>query len=180
MTSTYFLLWPAFDSNGDPVFLPLSMLNEDIKPFIEWRKNRKSEGGPKPLMRYQWVKSEGGDVCDLPPSGEAGGIWSDLAVNALREFMVSSGELFPVDVEGRDGYSLFLCSSLLKGQMNESYRFWNPLSLSRIELNTPISLPPAFLVAHVAPLIVSAEFKSAAESAGLTGMVFHPVEVLFG
>lgn len=52
-----------------------------------------------------------------------------------------------------------------------------PTSLKSISINGDVVLPDVCIVKPVPGLIVSERFKTAAEAAGLTGMVFGEVEV---
>ncbi len=177
--TTCFLVYRRYDDDGNPVFRPLIMQNECHRPYLNWRREFAKEGAAlPPTLLFKWEASEHVNVSDFPPSGEPWGIWSDRAVGVLGRFFAKSGGIFAITVEGEPGFNLFFCREKVEAEVNADFNPLNPFSLRTISIAGNSELPEVFKVMGIPALLVGEHFRAEAESAHLTGMVFHPVDVL--
>lgn len=183
MKTKIFFLQPQFTQSGDTVFRSVGVSPDDRGKMVAWygchqlgRGATKSSFG---LLHYTWRDPQRKKIADFPSCGEPGGIYSAKAIEVLKKMLEANGDIHPLAFEGNEAdYFLFDCWSKLDGTPNLEFNMFQPASLKSISINGDTVLPDICIVDRLPGLIVSEQFKAAAEAAGLTGMVFSEVEVI--
>lgn len=179
-----YLLRPEFDKDGDTVFRSVGVIAADRKKWLNWisshQYGRDAVKDAFGIIHYEWRDPNGKPVADFPSCGDPGGTYSARAVEALRDMLETNGDLHPLLLENEKEiqYFLFDCWSKFEATPNPEFNMFQPTSLKSISINGDAVLPDICIVKPAPGLIVSERFKTVAEAAGLTGMVFSEVEAL--
>ena len=181
----FFLLSPAYDKDGDTIFRSVGVIPKDSKKLVAWhgrhQQGRQEAKNSFEHLRYHWRDPKIKIIADYP-SGSSGDVFSSKAITILHEMLEANGDIHPLVFEEIDvSYSLFDCWSFVGAKTNEDYNWFRDGSLKTLTVENSEDLPDVFVVKKpktIPGLIVSERFKTAAEQAGLTGMVFTEIEII--
>jgi len=171
----WYILSTGWDADGNNLYKCISATDADKDKYIEWlidhQKGRVFTKKSFGEMHFQWEPLDPANmpIADFPSGGGPGGIFSRKAVNALIQWLDNAGDLHSLIMDEKDQYFLFDC--------------WVYISIISMEngsitINAGTALPDLFRDSARPGLFVNESFKQSAESAGLTGMVFSPVDVV--
>jgi len=178
-----FIVLPAFDKDGSHMFKSLGSTDFDRQKYLQWRfdhqKGREFTKKSFGEIHYEWdsVNPDELPVADFPSSSNPFGIFSCKAVDALRDLLEKFGDLHPIIMTTGEAYFLYDCWSFV------DYEYATPVNASAgtlircIDLDGSLVLPEVFCGSKWPGLIVAEQFKQTAEDAGLTGMVFAPIQI---
>lgn len=178
-----YLLTSAYDQQENSVFRSVGVVDADRQRLTAWRfahqQGREFTRAAFDSMRFEWRDPKQKPIADFPASTEPGGIYSARAVDALRGFLEPNGDIHALEfVDPVIRYFLFDCWSDVVVMPNTGYNLFHPESLKSIAVNPETPMPDIFNTDNISGLLVSERFKAAAETAGLTGMVFTEVTVI--
>ncbi len=180
MTSRY-ILRSAFNKNGDHLFRPINVVESDIEKSILWdaehRKGREFVKRSFCIIRYEWGLKKL-PLADHPSSSNPFGVFSKKAVDALGAELEKHGDLYHLDISSGEDYFLYDCWSFVHYNEISTRKTHDGKSIKVIEIADTNNIPSVFSGDKWPGLIVTDAFKQIAESTGLTGMVFSPVEII--
>lgn len=174
-------LRPEYDRTGESVFRAICIADKDMDAFLQWNGEH-SKGREHARLAFKTNHFEWNDPISKPEAdfpGAAMALFSARAADALRPFLEANGDLHPILVNDQPGqYFFYDYWSWLDATTNPEFNMFVPGSLKSIFITPGAVIPDIFEGPGLVGLMVSEQFKVAAEAAGLSGMVFTEVEVI--
>ncbi len=178
---TKYVITGAYDEKGTNQFKSISVTDEDRKKHISWffdhQKGREYAKSTFGITHYMW---EPLDPPEMPfadcPDWVA---FSQRAIDVLRERLTPYGDLHPLIMESGEDYYFFDCWADITCNRFVASSPFDGGVIKSITLSSGTILPDLFMIEGSPYPVVDESFKQLVESAGLTGMVFSPVEIVF-